>query len=389
MNNKIIPILLCLAGIAAAMVAGLYFGNRKTEPTASQTPTANDNTATTSASGEEAESAADPKTVTAKDDPILETPTSDTEITTDIAETTAENEPEADGFERFTIAVGQNSVDTVADNLFDKGFIDDKTAFKNGIKSGILALVVGGYKLSKDMDESQVAAALQEKPYMKWVIVPEGLRKEEVAQILATELGWTAEQQKNWISTDTAAKSEYTEGVYFPDTYLIPVDETPAKVAARMQAKFNEAFAAYLPEFNEQNIKWTTGLTFASVVQREAKNASDMPLIAGILWNRLEQGMALNADATLQYARGDAGSGWWAGATVADKAIESPYNTYTNKGLPPHPICSPGINAIEATLKPAATDCLYYLHGNDGLTHCAATYEEHLQNIELYLKSSG
>ena len=393
MNNKIITIILCLAGIAAGLTAGLYFGNRKTEPAVSQTPAAvGDQTATTSEFGKETETASEPRTVVAKTLPVSETPASDTKTTT---KTTADNatadedEPLTDGFERFTIAVGQNSVDTVADDLVEKGFIDDKTTFKNGIKSGILALVAGGYKLSKNMDESRVAAALQEKPYMKWVIVPEGLRKEEIAQILATELGWTAAQQKTWISTDTTAKAEYSEGVYFPDTYLIPVDEAPAKVAARMQAKFNEVFAAYLPEFNRQNIKWTTGLTFASIVQREAKNAADMPLIAGILWNRTEQGMALNADATLQYARGDAGNGWWAGATAADKAIDSPYNTYTNKGLPPHPICSPGINAIEATLNPAATDCLYYLHGNDGLTHCAATYAEHLQNIELYLKSGG
>lgn len=303
------------------------------------------------------------------------------------AEDAEETAPTERIMERFTIAIGQNGVDMVAKNLLDQGFIGDEGAFKAAIKPGILAFVAGGYKLSKTMDETQVASALQEDPYMKWIIIPEGLRKEETAEALSSELGWNEDQKNKWLTVDTASMPNYIEGVYFPDTYLIPVDEEPGKTAARMQARFNEAFAVFLPQFNEQNIKWTTGLTFASIVQREAKNTADMPLIAGILWNRLEQGMALGADATLQYARGDTGSGWWSPAGAADKAIDSPYNTYANKGLPPHPICSPGVAAIEATLAPAESDCIYYLHGNDGTTRCAASYEEHLNNIELYLKN--
>jgi UPF0755 protein len=97
--------------------------------------------------------------------------------------------------------------------------------------------------------------------------------------------------------------------------------------------------------------------------------------------------MALNADATLQYARGDIGGGWWVRISASDKLTDTPYNTYMYKGLPPHPICNPGIAAIEAVLNPAQTDCLYYLHDNRRVTHCADTYEEHLANIEKYLKT--
>lgn len=372
-----------VAGIAAGLAAGFYFGKNDKPAPAQTVPVANEQTAATSAVVSESEIVNEPQASVTNDPDAIKT---ETTAIADESKPEANSKPAAENFERFTIAIGQSAVDTVAADLLTQGFIKDTETFKNRIKPGILALVAGGYKLSRDMDEAEVAAALQEKPYMQWVVVAEGLRKEEVAQMMGTELGWTAAQQKTWLEIDTQTKPEYAEGVYFPDTYLIPVDESPAKVAERMQARFNEAFAAYLPEFNRQNIKWTTGLTFASVVQREAKNAADMPLIAGILWNRLEQGMALNADATLQYARGNNGSGWWSAATVADKSIESPFNTYTNKGLPPHPICSPGVNAIEATLNPQTTTCFYYLHGNDGQTHCAATYEEHLQNIELYLK---
>ena len=406
MQKTILKIILGLAIVAAAGAAGFYFGQNKTGDQAANTKdTATQGPTNTTAADDAASSNNELTPIDFEPEPINDAvaETEKTEAKAEESNTEGNEATKMDNndiksptditqsgtvaTERFVIAIGQNAVDNVAASLKDAGFIDDAAAFKAAIKPGILALVAGGYKLSKSMTEAQVAAALQDRPYMKWIIVPEGLRKEEVAQMLAQDLGWTEAVKTKWITTDTATVANYGEGVYFPDTYLIPVDEEPAKTAARMQARFNEAFAAYLPQFNQQNIKWTTGLTFASIVQREAKNDSDMPLVAGILWNRLERGMALDADATLQYARGDTGSGWWAPATAADKAIDSPYNTYANKGLPPHPICSPGTEAIEATLAPATTDCLYYLHGNDGIMHCAAAYEQHLQNIDIYLKT--
>jgi UPF0755 protein len=221
---------------------------------------------------------------------------------------------------------------------------------------------------------------------MKWVVIPEGLRKEEIADIISNTLGWSEEEENKWINTYTAMDYDHTEGVYFPDTYLIPVDEAPLDVAKRLQAKFNEKFAPYATEAVKENIKWTTLLRLASVVQREAANKSDMPMVAGILWNRLLKNMKLEVDATLQYARGDTGEGWWAPITVADKQVNSQYNTYKNTGLPPHPISNPGLEAIEAALHPASTTCLYYLHDKTGTIHCSDTFEGHKQNITNYLK---
>ena len=100
----------------------------------------------------------------------------------------------------------------------------------------------------------------------------------------------------------------------------------------------------------------------------------------------MNQKIPLSVDATLQYVRGDKGKGWWAPISVADKKTVSVYNTYKNAGLPPHPISNPGLPAIEAVLSPAKTDCLYYLHDKDHVTHCAVTYEEHQANILKYLK---
>jgi UPF0755 protein len=122
-------------------------------------------------------------------------------------------------------------------------------------------------------------------------------------------------------------------------------------------------------------------------VQREAANEADMPLIAGIIWNRLlnDPPMKLEIDATVQYALGES-ENWWPRIKPADYKTDSAYNTYLHTGLPPHPICNPGLDAIHAALNPDETDCLYYLHDSNGQIHCAKTYEEHKLNIEKYLK---
>lgn len=289
--------------------------------------------------------------------------------------------------ERF-VAAQNSSFEQILDSLKSKGFIKNVWAlgFAFSIKNKDIKIAAGGYKISKAMDAWALADILGKEPYMKWVVIPEGLRKEEIADILAGKLGWTDMQKEQWISVDTAGKRDYFEGVYFPETYLVPKDETTLQVAERFQAKFQEEFAPYSAEALKQNIKWTTLLKIASIIQREAAGSSDMPLIAGILWNRLDQNMKLDIDATLQYVRGKTPQGWWAPITPADKKTDSPYNTYLYRGLPPHPISNPGIGAITAVLYPSKTDCLYYLHDSAKVIHCAGTYEEHLQNIDKYLK---
>lgn len=284
--------------------------------------------------------------------------------------------------ERFVVPL--NSNESVAALLKSGGFIKNTLVFN-------LASVLrgqaepGAYRIAKSQTLWQIASTLSKEPYMKWVVIPEGLRKEEIAELLAQTLGWPEEEKEKWVKVYTAMDFDYTEGVYFPDTYLIPTSEAPLDVAKRLQAKFEEKFAPLAEEAVAENIKWTTLLKLASLVQREANGREDMPLIAGILWNRLLQNMRLEVDATLQYARGDTGSGWWAPITLSDKQLDSPYNSYKNEGLPPHPIANPGLTAIEAALRPASTSCLFYLHDRAGEIHCADTYEEHQRNIEEYL----
>lgn len=295
-------------------------------------------------------------------------------------------QPKLEKVELFIIALKTNEPEVI-DKLSKQGLIKNAWAFNLAltIKGKHNTIEPGGYYLSKGMNVWQIIERFSLGPEMKWVVVPEGLRKEEIGEILAQTFGWSQQDIDDWNDKYTRAKYDYVEGVYFPDTYLIPTAEKNFEVVQRMINRFNEKFAPYFDKFAEKDIMWTTGLRLASVIQREAAGYEDMPLIAGILWNRLDKDMKLEVDATVQYARGKTEGGWWTPIKLEDKEIDSPYNTYMYKGIPPHPIANPGLDAIEAVLNPEETDCLYYLHDNNRQIHCAKTYEEHKANIEKYL----
>jgi UPF0755 protein len=289
--------------------------------------------------------------------------------------------------EVFTVALKSKESETV-DKLKSGNFIRNTWAFNKvlDIKGKHSQIQSGGYYLSRDMNTLQVVDKLTSSPDMKWVVVKEGMRKEQIGELLAKTFNWSADELDKWNTVYTRMKFDYIEGVYFPDTYLIPVGEDGLMIANRMIANFNEKFAPYLPQFTQKDIMWTTAIKIASIIQRETADKADMPIIAGILWNRLNQGIKLEVDATVQYARGKAEDGWWAPITPDDiRNIDSPYNTYKYKGLPPHPISNPGLDTIEAVLNPTETDCIYYLHDHNKVMHCAKTYQEHLANIKKYL----
>ena len=288
--------------------------------------------------------------------------------------------------ERFVVQKNATR-SAIIETLKTQGFIKNTGGFSFALsRKNTGEIPAGAYKISKAMNAWQTTNVFAGKPYMKWITIPEGFRKEEIADLLAKELGWTSEEKEIWLTKDTAEEADYTEGVYFPDTYLIPVDEPTAEVAKRLRAKFEETFAPYAKEALKQNIRWPTLIRVASLIQREAAGKDDMPLIAGVIWNRLLKEMKLDIDATIQYIKGDEKDGWWPKIKPEDKMIDSPYNTYKYKGLPPRPIANPGIKAIEAALRPEKTKCFYYLHDKSKTIHCAETFEGHKANIEKYLR---
>ena len=163
-------------------------------------------------------------------------------------------------------------------------------------------------------------------------------------------------------------------------------DADPAEVTKTMTSEFSKEVNKLKKPPTMQIINEETALKIASIIQRESGGKKDMNLISGIIWNRIFDGMKLQIDATLQYAKGNETDGWWGPVAPDDKNIESFYNTYLYNGLPPGPISNPGLDAIAAAYNPAKTDCLYYLHDKNRQIHCSNTYSEHLKEIQIYLK---
>lgn len=269
----------------------------------------------------------------------------------------------------------------VAVLLEEAGIVRYATAFRLAHASGG-PIRPGGYRLSLSQDAWTVAETLSKAPYLAWVTIPNGYRKEQIAELLGEILAWTAEDRALFIAP--SADAELSEGMYFPDTYLIPSDQTPAQVAARFRGRFEDAFAAFAVEATEKERSWTDIVILASLVEREAAK-NDKALVAGILWNRINRGMLLQVDASLQYIRGAPGN-WWPVPRSEDKYLESPFNTYQQAGLPPQPIANPSLESLEAVLRPDITKCLYYLHDARGRIHCATTYRGHVDNVNRYLR---
>lgn len=294
--------------------------------------------------------------------------------------------PPAGSAETELFIVPEKSEDfDAAGELYEKGFV--RNAWVTGVLLAGKKVEPGGYRLSKSMWLWQVAQTVRAKPGLMWVTISGCLRREQIGEMVGRKLGWDQLRLDQWNAAYRNYADDYIEGVYYPDTYLIPVDETGDQVAKRFIDRFNEKFSPYAQKFQDADIRWVTALKIASLIEREAAGPEDMKTIAGVIWNRLEDGMRLQIDATMQYTHGKQADGtWWGNINLAEKKSESPYNTYLHKGLPPTPICSPSITAILAVLEPEETDCLFYLHDRNKQIHCAVTYEEHKENIESYLK---
>ncbi len=257
---------------------------------------------------------------------------------------------------------------------------------------GLVAVIFGMatyfYKIDPEM-LAKISFYLDlANPSMRVVHIQEGLRKEEVAEVVAKKLNWDEQDKSNFINAHLALSDTNLEGKYFPKTYVIHKDESPMEVSNTMTEEYSKQVEKVKNKIKQPKriINDDTALKIASIIQREAGGKSDMRLISGIIWNRIFNGMKLQVDATLQYAKGSEEEGWWQRVSPDDKKIDSDYNTYLNKGLPPSAIANPGIDAIYAAYNPIDTDCLFYIHDKNRKIHCAETYEEHKQNIDKYLK---
>jgi UPF0755 protein len=280
----------------------------------------------------------------------------------------------------FVVKKG-DAIREITYNLKNEGLIKNPIVFflllkKIGLDKKIQA---GDFRLSPSMTAEDVAQNLTHGILDIWITIPEGKRAEEIAEIIK---GKIPTYQPFW--TDELAKNE---GYLFPDTYLIPKNTDINLITTLMLNNFEKKFSDITQNVNNPLSK-NDAVILASLIERETRFSEDRPLVASVMLNRLNIGMKLDIDATVQYALGyqeDKKTWWKKDLTFEDLKINSPYNTYTNPGLPPKPIANPGVASLQAVLEPANTDYLYYISDKTGHNHYAKTLFEHNTNIKKYL----
>jgi UPF0755 protein len=204
--------------------------------------------------------------------------------------------------------------------------------------------------------------------------VPEGATVRTIAAKVADVLSPD-------IANDVVSLGKSQEGYLFPDTYQLTADATAESILQMMRANFDAKTAPLASEVQASGHAFADLITLASLVEKEARTEENRRIVAGVLWNRLARSMPLQVDAVFGYINNrDTYS-----PSLADLKIESPYNTYLHTGLPPGPICNPGLMSILAALHPTKTDYLYYLTDATGVMHYATTYAAHQANEAKYL----
>lgn len=283
----------------------------------------------------------------------------------------------------FSIEQGED-VRSIAERLQKQDLIRSSVAFFliarfGGFDNNIQA---GDFRLNPTMDLYTLINTLTHGTIDVWVTIPEGWRNEEIALTLAKQLS-IPEQEFLKMAR---------EGYMFPDTYLIPKNAEASDAAKIFLSNFDKKVSQDLKmRAKEKKLSLDEVITIASMVEREAKFNEDRPLVASVILNRLNIGMKLDVDATVQYALGyqTKEKTWWKKElTLDDLDIDSPFNTYKNAGLPPKPIANPGLDAIVAVVNASKTDYIYYISDKTGKLHFAKDIEEHNRNISRYLNKS-
>lgn len=181
---------------------------------------------------------------------------------------------------------------------------------------------------------------------------------------------------------DFISAAQPYEGYLFPDTYTFEPSASAESITETLRDTFDAKMVRLSSDILASGHSLSDIVILASIVEREARTETDRHMIAGIMWNRIEKGMPLQVDAVFGYIY----SRQTYSPSYHDLGVDSPYNTYRHKGLPPGPISNPGLSSIGAALHPTKTAYLFYLTGRDGLMHYATTYAGHTKNLRTYLR---
>lgn len=217
------------------------------------------------------------------------------------------------------------------------------------------------------------------------VTVVEGLTLRETAERLASEGfgeldAFLAAMASPALIADLDPAAESLEGYLFPDTYAFAAGTGEREIVETMVRNFRRRVEEHLGPASENDLDVRSLVTLASIVEKEAGDVEERPLVAAVFHNRLSRGIGLYADPTIIYALKMAGT-WDGNLRRRDLDLDSPYNTYRHPGLPPGPICSPGAHSLRAAARPANVPYLYFVSRNDGTHVFAETLAEHNRNV--------
>ena len=304
----------------------------------------------------------------------------------------------------FTVKPGQSAA-SIGDDLQARGLIRSPLTFRTLVEARGVGdkIEAGDYRLSPSMTTGEVVTVLSRGATRSGVVVtiPEGWRAEQSAQKVEElgigraddVLGLVRGGANSGISlVEPPPAGASLEGYLFPETYEIAKDAPPRTLIEMMGRQFDKTVTPKLrQQFAEHHLTLHQAVTLASIVEREAAISAEQPIIASVYLNRLQRNMPLQADPTVQFAVATVNIGeamttgfWKRDLTRDDLKLASPYNTYVQPGLPPGPICSPGLAALEAVANPADTEYLYFVAKGDGSHVFAKTDVEHAANVERY-----
>ncbi len=278
----------------------------------------------------------------------------------------------------FTITPG-SSLTQVTRQLHDKKIIRSQVLFQSAVivLGGEKRVIAGDYLFDTRDTSPHIAYrflhGLFELNPIK-ITIPEGWNTFQIARYI--------KKQIPTFDVDAflkITKEKKLEGYLFPNTYFFSPHVTPEGVAQQMSSMFTASLLT-VPEINTFRASKNDIITMASLVEAEAQTTADRRIVAGILWKRLSEGMPLQVDSTFMYINGKNTYE----LTASDLKINSPYNTYIYRGLPPTPINNPGIDSIRATVTPVDTENLFFFSSRDGTMYYAKTYEQHKKNISRY-----
>jgi UPF0755 protein len=305
----------------------------------------------------------------------------------------------------FVVSRGE-SVKDIAANLYDSGLINSKTYFEIYIwrTKKEKDLQAGEYILNPKMNIKEIAEIISGGEVLNkelTIKIIEGWRIKEINDYFVKNniiknnsfIDLAGAKKKDWARSFMDEEPKFLadlpgdanlEGYLFPDTYRIYKDAKAEDIIYKMIDNFGEKVNGQMrDDIKKQGKTIYEIIKMASLIEKEVRTPEDMKIVAGIFWTRLKVGQPLESDASLSYILDDKKPSH----SAAELALDSPYNTYKYKGLPPTPICNPGLNAIQAAIYPTDTQYNYFLTKPDSdEVVFSKTYKEHLENKNKYLK---